>query len=418
MIAPRKTTDGRWRVLWRVGGGAGAKQTSAIFTTMAEAKAFAVDVEAEGRPDMPTGWARVGRAVVRVDGVRGGRALADVCREIVEAKPNVSPRTRADYLRDIRNHVDGTDLGRCPIADVDKLMVERWQRDLAVHAEAKTVANIRARITEAINHAIDTGERTAANPCPKIPLPKRDDAAGITTLTDKQWRILYAAAVDVDRAFATSVRARGDDSAYLADMVDVLIHTGLRMGELTAATVSAYVPGDDDEPPVLWVSEATKRDEENRVYSGDPKTINGRRPVDLPPHIAAIIERRIIRAKARGTSFLFPAPEGGRLRERGVTTRWAKALEIATANGLRMRDRGTSRAGRKRNPITPHGLRHTHTTWLHDAGINPAVVAARSGHDVATSLKIYNHASRDADTRAAVVGALSAKTTKRLRSVS
>ena len=415
MIAPRKV-NGLWKVQWRPGGGSGG-QTSATFKTHADAKAFAIDVEAQGRPDMPTGWARVGRQVIRVDGVAGGRALADVARELVDAKPNVTDRTRADYRRDITNHLANTDLGRMPIADVDRLAVERWQRDLSVRMEAKTVANVRARVTEAISHAIDTGERTAANPCPKIPLPKRNDAAGITTLTDKQWRILLAAAVEVDGHYAKT-GACGQDSVFLADMVTVLVHTGLRMGELTAATVSAFIPADDDEPAVLYVSEATKRDANNRIYSGDPKTINGNRPVDLPPHVADIIARRVARSKARGVPFIFPAPNGGRLRERAVTLRWARLMDVAQANGLRMRDRGHTKAGRKRNPITPHGLRHTHTTWLHDAGINPAVVAARSGHDVSTSLKIYNHASRDADTRAAVVGALSGKGAPRLRSVS
>lgn len=406
MIAPRKTADGRWKVAWRVGGGSGV-QTSATFKTHADAKAFATDVEAQGKPDLPTGWARAGRQVLRVDGVRGGRSLADVATELVEAKPNVTDRTRADYARDITRHLADTDLGRMGVADVDRLAVERWQRDLSATVEAKTVANVRARVTEALNHALEVGERSAANPCPTIPLPAKDDAAGITTLTDKQWRILYGAAVAVDAEYAKGGHGgAGADSAFLADMVAVLVATGLRMGELTALTVDAYLPGDDDEPPVLAITSATKRAPGAGVFTGGPKTINGRRDVDLPPHVDAIIARRVARSMERGTPFVFPAPRGGRLRERAVTIRWAKLVAQAKADGLRMRERGVTKSGRKRNPITPHGLRHTHTTWLHDAGINPAVVAARSGHDVATSMRIYNHASRDGATRARVIGAL------------
>jgi site-specific recombinase XerD len=48
---------------------------------------------------------------------------------------------------------------------------------------------------------------------------------------------------------------------------------------------------------------------------------------------------------------------------------------------------------------TWHDLRHHHASVLLSAGVSPALVAERLGHDIATLLRTYSHVIRSDDDR-------------------
>ena len=151
-------------------------------------------------------------------------------------------------------------------------------------------------------------------------------------------------------------------------MVALAALTGLRVGELLALRWGALnLPGG-----VLAVRES--------VFQGEfdtPKTRKSRRTIPLGPRAVALLGRH-------RTLVVSSAPE---------------ALLFANAEGLPyqadrlLRDELKPAAQRASvASVTWHGLRHMHSTWLHDLGVPAKVAQEQLGHaSITTTLGTYTH---------------------------
>lgn len=84
-------------------------------------------------------------------------------------------------------------------------------------------------------------------------------------------------------------------------------------------------------------------------------------------------------ASERGLlAWVFPNLDGGPLRRDALLSKdWSKVITAAKVPGL-----------------TLHGLRHTHTTMLAEAGVPMQVIMARLGHSSSKmALEVYSHST-------------------------
>jgi integrase len=145
----------------------------------------------------------------------------------------------------------------------------------------------------------------------------------------------------------------------LPDLVDLLLTTGLRIGEACAVRWSAV---DLDKAALEVNSTAVRTRELGLVIQERPKTAAGWRVVALPNSTVALLRHR--RGKhARADDVVFPSPLG-RLRDRSNTT-----ADLRTA---------FDRAGFAW--ATSHTLRKTVATRLDDAGLSARQIADQLGH--------------------------------------
>jgi integrase len=224
----------------------------------------------------------------------------------------------------------------------------------------KTIRNFHGLLFGIIQSAVDADKPLrASNPCIHTRLPEDDHTADeMVFLEREEYAVL-----------------RSHLAQDAIDMIDALVGTGLRWGEITAlqprdlALLSAR--------PTLRVQRAWKRGEHGK-YLGAPKSKKSRRTLVLTPQQVALF-RRNCRGK-RPEDFVFTAPEGGAWDSGGFyTARWKQAVAAAAEDGLTKKPR-------------IHDLRHTHVAWLIARKVPLPAIQARLGHEsITTTVDRYGH---------------------------
>ena len=149
----------------------------------------------------------------------------------------------------------------------------------------------------------------------------------------------------------------------------LLLATGLRIGEALG------LRPEDVSPDTGTITIARTWDSHTGRLADAPKTAGSRRII---PATDAVLQ-----------AIATTAPVGGRIFGAVELTAYRRALHQAgQAAGIPFR-------------VTPHVLRHTHASWLLQAGADVTVVAAQLGHSSVATTAIYGHVSLDS-TRAAV----------------
>ncbi len=168
----------------------------------------------------------------------------------------------------------------------------------------------------------------------------------------------------------------------------LLLYTGLRKGELLALEYKDL----DPDAALLTVNKAAWFDN-NRVGVKVPKTNAGFRTVPIP----ALILPVLCKAKESATSELVcPSAKGTRMTHTAYNAAWASYLGYLN---LKAGGRRGSRSNPKFQVIeefTAHQLRHTYSSMLYDAGVDPKSAQKFLGHaDLQVTLKIYTHFSEE-----------------------
>lgn len=189
-------------------------------------------------------------------------------------------------------------------------------------------------------------------------------------LTDEQWRLFF----------------------YMS------IYTGMRPGEQIGLD---WTDIDLDKHVLTVRAGCAPIKGKGTVRTDRPKTAKSVRTIDLPGFLVSMLKEHRMKQMEYRMQFgsgwsepnaVFTGTDGRRF---DASTPTQKFQRIIKANHLR--------------PITLYGLRHTAATIMIAQGINARDVAQRLGHaQTSTTLNIYAHAFRDANTRAtdAIVSAL------------
>jgi integrase len=233
--------------------------------------------------------------------------------------------------------------------------------------DPRTVAYIHTIVHRAFKDAVRWG-RLARNPAdaadPPRSRPKPDSAQAWEGATLQR--------------FLDGTRAAGD---RLYPLWVLLATTGMRRGEalgLRWADVDLEAGRAHVRQTVIQVR--------GHVMFGEPKTVQGRRAIDLDTWTVAVLrahrvrmaeERLVVGPDFTDNGLIFHDPSGGALRPESVSRSFARAVTRQALPAL-----------------TLHGLRHTWATLALQNGVHPRVVQERLGHaTIAITLGIYSHVS-------------------------
>lgn len=184
--------------------------------------------------------------------------------------------------------------------------------------------------------------------------------------------------------------ALADEPIHYRAMIILLIHTGLRRGELCGLEWKDF----DFEKKQMRVTRSSQYIGNKTMITKEPKTQSGIRELSIGNTVCQILrEYRLYQLQERfkigdqwnDTDRLFTQWNGLPIHPDTVTD-WFRKFIIK--NRFRY--------------VTLHSLRHTNATLMLAEGVDIATLSKRLGHaNTSTSLNVYAHALRSRDTEAA-----------------
>ncbi|MGV1005966.1 MAG: tyrosine-type recombinase/integrase [Candidatus Nanopelagicales bacterium] len=353
----RHNTGRRWLARWVDTGG---QERSKSFDRRRDADDHVKQVTA----DLMTG--------AYVDTKRSATIFGTVAEEWLAAKtPRLKPSTAGGY----RSLLDHTLLPRwrgVKLADITHSDVQQWVTwmttskdarqtrtdDQERNAKRKPLSARRAVqahgiLKQVLAFAIRT-KRLAANPCDDIELPRVVHRRE-TALTHQQ------------------VHALADAAGDAGPIVLTLSYSGLRFGELAALRVADI----DLTRRRILVTKAIAQVTGAGLNEDTTKTNATRAVPILTDALADALADAV--ADRGGSDYLFPAPDGGPMRNSYFRWRFDSACLAAGLEG-----------------ISPKTLRHTAGSLALASGASVVTVQRLLGHkDATTTLRVYSHMMPD-----------------------
>jgi len=238
--------------------------------------------------------------------------------------------------------------GERAIGSITRLEVQEWVSSLAKDY-SPSITHKSYTLLASMMRAAEAERLIPASPCVSIQLP-RERKGNLRFITKPEAARLLA---ELDEPYRT--------------LVELGLHSGLRMGELTGLDVKNV----DWLNKQVTVTQVMTRHEGLRDY---PKTKNSRRVVPVPTHVIEAMSR-LVKAESRHTGLLFTAPEGGPIHDLLFARRvWKPALERA----------GIEHCG-------AHTMRHTAASWLVQDGVDLYRVSQMLGHESLNTTMKYAH---------------------------
>lgn len=364
----------------------------------------------------------------------GRVTLADYAADWLNSRPDLAPRTRDNYRRNLdrwilprvgmQNGSRGVELGAMHVGDLTPATVRAWRAGVFSDARASASRQL-AREHERGEHparvwarskgmrVADVGRmspavmkawREAGEPQPtRAPLPAVVplESAGETTAAQayRVLRAILSTAVTDGLLTANPCQIRGAGqvahrerpTATPAEVAQIAAHmparyaaavtiaawSGLRFGELFALA-RRHV---DLAAMTVRVERALEAVPGQPIRFGKPKSASSRRTVTLPRFVAELLAEHMAEYVADDPeALLFPNADGS-----------------PTSNATLSRHYRAARALAGRDDLRWHDLRHTGATLAYRAGASVPEVKARLGHSTMRAAQIYAHAAQDSD---------------------
>lgn len=339
----RKTADGKYQI--RVSLGKDARGTRRYFTktinaTLAQARAFLKQKLRERD---------TGTLASKHDGLLGDWVLYWL-ENIASVK--VRPVT-LDQYRFLADKYILPHLGDHRIGDLTRGVIEEWITALTKqNLGARTIRLAHSVLHNSLDALVARGEMQA-NVAKGVALPKVQRAE-VASLTVEQARILV----------------QGIKGTPYEALWSLMLNTGMRPAEALA------LRWQDIQNGIVFVSRSLSFTSAGPQIE-NPKTAAGRRKIPLTEDVLAVLSaRRDAATHASDKDLIFCTREGGPLEWRVLKRRHFKPL----LKKLGLPD------------IRGYDLRHTCTTLLLEAGVNPSAITQRLGHrSAAFLLDTYGH---------------------------
>lgn len=304
------------------------------------------------------------------------RLGADWLAELEQSK--LRPRTVAEY----RALVDGAvvpALGGLELREVTVGKVQRFLEELAAHTPAKA-RNTKVVLSEMFGLAV-RHDALQHNPVAGTRLPHVDRKPP-KALSHAEYLVLRANVAAWQAAPAETGRPRTPD---LLDVLDVLVGTGVRIGELCALR---WEDVDLDAKTLTVAGTVTQVKGQGLIRQPMPKTDAGRRTVLLPRFVVAVLlDRQVNVPEGDESGLVFPS----------------SALTLRSPHNLRRQLRDARGEGFEW--VTPHTLRKSSATAI-ARHLGPEASAAQLGHasTTVTSQHYIENSHIAPDNRAALEG--------------
>lgn len=300
----------------------------------------------------------------------------EVANGHIERLINVRPYTIKRYKGYIKNHFDG--IAHLPVDQIGEDDLIRWIKMMQKKGKsAKTIANVHGFIHAAMNSAVRRGLR-ADNPCNGRLLPSdnaTEDKAVFMTMDQMRQILVHI-------------------NVWQRPMFELLIGSGLRLGEATALTPADFQL--DAETPSVRITKSFQEDGAKNWEVGPPKTKKARRTVALAPSTVSAIRDRVESMPAGQRVFSIKPGTDIFPQHRQWLEHWHNAVDAAKASKV-------DKLVIERRPRI-HDIRHSHASMMIAGGMNLYELANRLGHEsIITTTKTYGHLVPDAHFRAAAM---------------
>lgn len=375
MAYAEKRGKASWRVRYQRPDGTWASESG--FPTKTTALARGRELEADANRG------------VYVDPRKGQTPLADWATVWMAAQ-RVSGRTLETRHRLLDRHVLPK-WGRVQVAAINWFEVRAWadQLDCAPTTADHSVTLMSMMLTGAVD----------AGMIPVNPLHQRRRRSHKAPKTEKTW-------AQPDEALAMSERP-----ASPADRLMILTAawTGMRWGELCGLHRDncGLLRRDRDggtlyvrrviriDPDAGALHEVDERQEDgskvHRLFLGPPKPPNGAREIDLPPFLAAMLDKHMA---TWPHPYLFVGTDGGWHRRNNFNARVMGPVADGREGKPRTRGRAEVPAWEPiRSGQRMHGLRHANKTWMIEDGVPEVLQCEQLGHELGGIRGIYSHVS-------------------------
>jgi integrase len=358
-IRRRDRADGStaYAVLYKLN----SSQTAATFDTESAAVEFRDAVNSIGAERAMKAW---GIGVTARVAKPKGPTVSEWCAKYIASRTGITKGCRWDYESYVKHDITPV-IGDVPITvlsrdDIAEFVQAMEERDLA----GKTISNRHGFLSAALNSAVKQ-ELIPSNPAAGTRLP-RSEKAEMVFLNADEYALLW-------EGF----------SKYWRPMLDFMVMSGLRFGELTALK-----PSDVDlDRNTVHVGRAWKRTYGNPPYElGSTKTRMSNRTINVPHHVLEALDY--------SGEFLFlntvGKPVWASTYRNGV---WYPSVNRAKQLGLKKAPR-------------IHDMRHTCASWMIADGTPLPTVQRHLGHEsYSTTVGIYGHLDRrDAEAAADRIG--------------
>ncbi|SDH22667.1 Phage integrase family protein [Aneurinibacillus thermoaerophilus] len=171
-----------------------------------------------------------------------------------------------------------------------------------------------------------------------------------------------------------------------------LAYSGMRLGELLALQWKDI----DFKEHTISITKTlhNPRNNESQYKLLPPKTSGSIRTIKMDPNVMALLKKHKAeqneiklrtRDKYHDNDFVFAQPNGYPEVMKKGELRMERLLKIAKID----------------KHVTPHSLRHTHTSLLIEAGVGIKEIQQRLGHtDIETTMNIYAHMTKNLEEKA------------------
>lgn len=287
---------------------------------------------------------------------------------LLSARGDVAATTWESYDAGVRNYVQPHPVSHIHLQALRREDLKSFYADLRQQGAIRSGGGLSAKSVHNVHICIHRALRDAVGS-----LVARNPAAGAHTVP-KSAAVNSSWSAGQLAAFLDHVR---DDRLFALWRLAAL--TGMRRGELAGLQWEAV----DLERAVVVVDRARVRGN-GATHVTSPKTVRGRRSVDIDPTTIGALEAwrqrqleelLLLDAVRPEDGLVFTLEDASPLDPDGITQRFNRHVREA---GLRR--------------IRFHDLRHTHATLLLKDGVPPHVVSRRLGHaSEAFTLQTYGH---------------------------
>lgn len=309
-------------------------------------RSFARKVEAEAWLDEQRSRVRAGSWL---DADAGKVTFAEWFSLWLASKQRITTRTRFDYQGIYGSRLAAT-FGSLPLRGIDRGLVSVWVDGLV--GDGLSPARIRkcaTVLTACLEAAVDEG-LIGRNPARRVELPRVEARRRRFLSADEVTRL-------ADAMPDTGSRA----------LVFVAAYGGLRWGELAALRRSRC-----DLLRRRLIVDSAVSDVGGHLETKAPKSHQAR-TVSLPVFVVEELARHLESVPDDPGALVFTAPRGGLLRYSSFRRVWDRAVTAADLDG-----------------VTPHQLRHSCASLMHQAGADLVLVSRQLGHESpAVTGKVY-----------------------------
>lgn len=281
-------------------------------------------------------------------------------RWFAEKSSSLRPWTHRTYHHVLRAYIL-PELGKIPIAKIEARHIQTLYRNLSKRLKPVTVHRVHRILKTCLLAAVKAGYLDKSPFVDVEPPESKTPPKPVLSVNDA-FRLLE---------WLREHRPTSYMAAYLA------IHTGMRMGEIAGLQWRDI----DLDTGLIQLERTRYRPKGGQDFLGPPKTFGSRRRIVVTREVVEELRRwkqsqqEIERESWTPESFVVRLPNSAPPSPASFNN----AIQIARKElGL--------------PPVSFHGLRHTHATWLLESGVDLKVVSERLGHSsITVTADIYAH---------------------------